>query len=234
MKHLKLVSLLLAMLLFITGCSENNKEEQTTFEETSLVTTELTTTQEVIEEQNQTSETLTEKQMEKLFADDMVVNLDGYNTVEFTTNNIKYSAKIPEHWYSEEFSCEEWIENWGDYPQHCGLKLFSREIPKKRYLDDGTFYIAESISSLYTPTPTIESDFAIQQSLTTQTGLEMDIYLEKAEPHKFSDCDGYTGLIIINNKQSMCIFVEIFKDDDVQELFNVLNSIEITKLEEDN
>ena len=108
-------------------------------------------------------------------ADEMVVNLNGYNIVKFTINNIKYSAKIPEYWSSEYFRYEKWIEDWDDYTQDYGLKLFSREMPETRYLDDGTFYVAESIQTIYLPTLFIDYDFIIQQSLTTQTGLEMDI-----------------------------------------------------------
>lgn len=220
MRILKFVSLLLAILLFITGCSENNKEKQTTFEETSLVTTELTTTQEVIEEQNQTSETLTGKPLEKLFAEDMIASFDNYKPCEYEDDKCIIKAKIPDSWSYELYP--GWDGNLKrNASPDCGLNLYKNDtniISVIRFKASHNYQI---------------EDYESQENFTTVFGLKGIIAYDI-----FSNNEKLQGFIQLEDSPLILIFLKDidtkYFEENKQELFNVLNSIEITKLEENN
>lgn len=230
MKHLKYVSLLLAILLLISGCSNNKIEERITTEDTSLektflATTEIsTTTQEVIEKQTNDYNVVTEPTINKLFDDNMTANFENYKTYEYEIDDYIISTKIPENWIEEE--CD-----YNNAPFY-GIKFYNYK-PKNKieFAECATVFIgvfARGKNDL----PGCElNDYTYTDNITTLTSLNCDVF--------YNMLDNYYSIYVRILNENLCdvgIYISInrFFGETKQEIFNVLNSIEIIEKDTGN
>jgi hypothetical protein len=197
-----LISLILCgLLIFSLVACEKSQDESTALEEsiTSMSTTEGTTAE--------------IKQEFNLFAEDMAANFYDYKPCKYEDYKYTIKAEIPESWSYE--LCPGLDENFENSASSvCGLELYKNDtniISVIRYKDSHSY---------------LTEDYDNQENFITKTGLKgviaYDIYSEDKKIQGFIQLENFPLILIHLNYMDVNYF-----EENKQEIFNVLNSINI-------
>lgn len=108
--------------------------------------------------------------------------------------------------------------------QHNGIQLFDSEIPEHPEMYDGKLYVAKAASGFaktYVDTwIEMGKDFT-EEAHTTKSGLAMKLYYVDGLP-EYATFDDYSAL---------CVFFDLDKDDDLDMIFAILDSVKLEKAE---
>lgn len=123
------------------------------------------------------------------------------------------SLAIPESWNALRIS-----DDIFDL-QHIGIQLFEGEIPQKREMYDGKLFIAIAASgnaaNYIDDYSALGTEF-IEDTYTSKSGYKMTLYY----------IDGLPDYATFDDYPEMCIFFDLNNSDDVDVIFEIVDSIE--------
>jgi len=228
MKKIILITITILLITLLVAC------KNTVDDSSSLLSTTTTIAESSLKTVDSKSSSNPKKTFH-LFDENMVANFDGYKPCEYEDDVCIIKAKIPKSWeYKvDEVKSDIPIEEKNSH-QFGGLSLYNKDIadnlPSSIAIPSpgvGTLNIAiERVTTPYYQ----DVFYDHQEELHTVNGLNgiLGIYNKDSINHMNDSL--YIGNIIFENMPDFRVFFHVKKDatqEEIQEMFNVLNSIEI-------
>lgn len=145
--------------------------------------------------------------------------IDGESISQTFLDTYTINLTVPTGWNYLVISDSDMFEL-----QHYGIQLFDGEIPEHPEMYDGKLYVAIAASGF--AKTHIDSwvemgkDF-IEEAYTTKAGCAMKLYY----------VDGLPEYATFDDYPEMCVFFDLNKDDDLDMIFGIIDSIKLERAE---
>lgn len=203
--NIKTFIILVLIILCFSSCIKSNELMDTS---TVSTTQSNVTTNEI----NNESETISDDK-QTLFTDhNFECDYDNYREEGCTTFTYKIKVKLPNNW---ETICINFFEDHDNMP-HVGIQIFNGPLPEYFEPVGGTVFIAESSNGFNDYNGDAKNDY--YEFFITTNGYKLRIYYDDQKKPVYIQFLDYS---------SLCVFLRLEETQDIQEIVNIINSIEI-------